>query len=178
IAKVDYSTLNGFELAGYYKNLRFQSEYHLCSVHRLENLETLNFNGGYIFGGWLLFGGKYNYNSNEGEFTQVNRGKSWGDIEIALRYDYLNLNSSMETLMGGAGEGITFGINYFANNNVKIMLNYAYLNHDRYASGKNKLFVGYDENGQLTRNPKLAVDGKGKAGEDFSMVSVRFEINF
>ncbi len=178
IAKVDYSTLNGFELAGYYKNLRFQSEYHLCSVHRLENLETLNFNGGYIFGGWLLFGGKYNYNSNEGEFTQVNRGKSWGDIEIALRYDYLNLNSSMETLMGGAGEGITFGINYFANNNVKIMLNYAYLNHDRYASGKNKLFVGYDENGQLTRNPKLVVDGKGKAGEDFSMVSVRFEINF
>ncbi len=34
------------------------------------------------------------------------------------------------------------------------MLNYAYLNHDRYANGKDKLFVGYDANGNLTRNPK------------------------
>jgi phosphate-selective porin OprO/OprP len=45
-------------------------------------------------------------------------------------------------------------LNYYANNNVKIMLNYAYLNHDRYANGKDKLFVGYDANGNLTRNPK------------------------
>jgi len=178
IGKVDYTTLGGFELAGYYKNIRIQSEYLMSSVYRLEDMETLNFDGGYVFGSWLLFGGKYNYNTSEGEFTQVARGKSWGDIELALRYDYLSLNSDMETLMGGAGEGITFGLNYYANNNVKIMLNYAYLNHDRYASGKNKLFVGYDANGQLTRIPQLVVDGKGKAGEDYSMISLRFEVDF
>lgn len=178
IGKVDFSTLGGFEMAGYYNNFRLQGEYLMSSVHRLENLETLNFDGGYVFGSCMLFGGKYNYNTSEGEFTQVSRGKKWGDVELALRYDYLSLNSSMETLMGGSGEGITFGINYYANNNVKIMLNYAYLNHDRYASAKNKLFVGYDENGQLTRNPKLVVDGKGKAGEDFHMLSIRFEVDF
>ncbi|NLF42134.1 MAG: porin, partial [Bacteroidales bacterium] len=58
------------------------------------------------------------------------------------------------------------------------MLNYAYLNHDRYANGKGKLFVGHDANGELTRDPKLVVDEAGKAGEDFSMVSVRFEVDF
>ncbi|MBE0661494.1 MAG: porin [Bacteroidales bacterium] len=178
IGKVDNTTLGGFELAGYYKNIRIQSEYLMSSVNRLEDLETLNFDGGYVFGSWLLFGGKYNYNTSEGEFTQVTRGKSWGDVELALRFDYLSLNSDMETLMGGAGEGITFGLNYYANNNVKIMLNYAYLNHDRYASGKNKLFVGYDANGELTRIPQLVVDGKGKAGEDYSMISLRFEVDF
>lgn len=178
IGKVDFSTLGGLELAGYYNNFRVQSEFLRSNVHRLENLETLNFNGWYVFGSWLLFGGKYNYNTSEGEFTQVARGKKWGDVELALRYDYLSLNSSMETLMGGSGEGITLGLNYHANNNVKIMLNYAYLNHDRYAGAKNKLFVGYDANGQLTRNPKLVMDGKGKAGEDFHMMSIRFEVDF
>ncbi len=178
IGKIDYSTLGGLELAGYYKNLRLQAEYLISSVHRMENLEKLNFDGGYVFGSWLLFGGKYNYNTSEGEFTQVGRGKSWGDVELALRYDYLSLNSDMETIMGGAGEGLTFGLNYYANNNVKIMLNYSFLNHDRYASGKNKLFVGYDANGELTRNPKLVVDDKGKAGDDYHMISIRFEVDF
>jgi phosphate-selective porin OprO and OprP len=125
-----------------------------------------------------LFGGKYNYNTMEGEFTQVDRGKEWGDFELALRYDYLNLNSGFGKTMGGAGEGITLGLNYYANNNVKIMLNYAYLNHDRYASGKNKLFVGYDANGELTRDPKLVADAKGKAGNDYHMLSIRFEVDF
>lgn len=178
IGKIDYATLGGLEVAGYYNNLRIQGEYLMSNVYRLENLETLNFDGWYVFGSWLLFGGKYNYNTSEGEFTQVARGKTWGDVELALRYDYLSLNSDMETLMGGAGEGITLGLNYYANNNVKIMLNYAYLNHDRYASGKNKLFVGYDANGELTRNPRLVVDGKGKAGEDYHMISIRFEVDF
>lgn len=178
IGKVDYATLGGLEFAAYHKGLRLQAEYLQSNVFRHDDLPELNFDGSYVFGSWLLFGGKYNYNTSEGEFTQVTRGKSWGDLELALRYDYLSLNSGMETMMRGAGEGITVGLNYYANNNVKIMLNYAYLNHDRYANGKDKLFVGYDANGNLTRNPKLVVDEKGKAGEDFSMISIRFEVDF
>lgn len=178
IGKVDYATLGGAEFAAYYKNMRFQSEYIMSDVYRLENLPVENFKGFYLFGSYLLFGGKYNYNIEEGEFTQVARGKKWGDIELALRYDYLSLNSGMDKIMGGSGEGITFGLNYYANNNVKIMLNYAYLNHDRYASAKNKLFVGYDEAGKLTRNPRLVVDPDGKAGEKFHMLSIRFEVDF
>lgn len=178
IGNVDFSTITGFEAAAYHKNLRLQGEYLMSSVHRKNDLPTENFDGFYVFGSYLIFGGKYNYNTNEGEFTQVARGKKWGDVEVAFRYDYLSLNSGFDKIMGGSGEGYTLGLNFYANNNVKIMLNYSYLNHDRYASGKNKLFVGYDLNGELTRNPKLVADEMGKAGEDYHMVGIRFEVDF
>jgi phosphate-selective porin OprO and OprP len=178
IDQIDFTTLIGFEAAAYYNNLRLQSEYILSNVHRKNDLPTENFDGFYVFGSWLLFGGKYNYNTYDGEFTQVARGKDWGDFELALRYDYINLNSGFDKIMAGAGEGITLGLNYYPNYNVKIMLNYAYLNHDRYANGKNKLFVGYDANGELTTNPQLVADAEGKAGNDYHMISIRFEIDF
>lgn len=178
IANVDHTVLSGFELAGYYRNFRLQGEYLMANVTRKDNLGTENFDGFYVFGSWLLFGGQYNYNTSEAEFTQVTRGRTWGDVELALRYDYLNLNSGFDKIMGGAGEGITLGLNFYANNNVKFMINYAYLNHDRYASGKGKLYVGHDANGDLTRNPASVVEAKGKAGENYSMISVRFEVAF
>ncbi len=178
IADVDHAILGGLELAGYYKGLRFQGEYIINNVTRKDDLGTEKFGGFYVFGSWLLFGGQYQYNIGEGEFTQPTRGKDWGDIELAFRYDFLDLNSSMEGVMGGSGEGYTFGLNYHANDNVKIMLNYAYLNHDRYANGRGKLFVGYDIDGNLTKNPATVIDDAGTAGENYSMLSVRFEIDF
>lgn len=178
IPNVDHIILGGFELAGYHKNYRFQAEYLLSNVSRKNDLPTEKFDGWYAFGSVLLFGGNYNYNTSEAEFTQPSRGKSWGDLELAFRYDYLNLNSRMDGIMGGSGDGYTFGINYHVNNNVKIMLNYAYLNHDRYANGKGKLFVGHDETGELTKDPAKVVDAAGEAGEDYSMINVRFEVDF
>jgi phosphate-selective porin OprO/OprP len=179
ITKVDHYTLGGLELAGYYKGFRLQTEYIMSNVYRFDDLPTEEFNGFYVFGSMMLFGGNYRYNTSEAEFTQPARGKSWGDVELALRYDYLSLNSMGDgNIMGGAGEGYTFGLNFYPNNNVKIMLNYAYLNHDRYATGKNKLYVGYNEAGELTKNGMSVVDANGTAGEDFSFVSVRFEVAF
>ena len=58
------------------------------------------------------------------------------------------------------------------------MLNYAILNHDRYATGKGKLFVGHDIDGNLTKDPAQVVDAAGKAGEDFSFLGIRCEIDF
>lgn len=178
VGPIDHATLGGLELAAYHKNLRIQGEYLLSGVDDTVKGVNHHFDGFYVFGSWLMFGGKYNYNTAEGEFTQVSRGKKWGDLELALRYDYLSLNSRMDKLMGGAGEGYTLGLNYYATNNVKIMFNYAYLNHDRYASGKGKLYVGHDADGNLTRDPKLVADEAGKAGEEYHMVTVRFEIDF
>jgi len=179
IAGVKSSTLTGLEFAAYYNQFRFQAEYIGAKVAYLDESKAAeNFNGFYMFGSMLLFGGKQTYNTAEAEFTQPRRGKEWGDIELAFRYDYLNLNSSMDGIMGGSGEGYTLGLNYHINNNVKMMLNYAYVNHDRYASGKNKLFVGYDLDGNLTKNPRAVADAIGKAGEDFSMLLLRIEVDF
>ncbi len=178
ITDVDHELLGGLELAGFYKGLRFQSEYIMNNTYRKNSLGTEKFNGFYVFGSYLLFGGNYVYNIEEGEFTQPGRGKDWGDLEIALRYEYLDLNSRTDGVMGGSGESFTMGLNYLANSNVKIMLNYAFINNDRYANAKGKLYVGHDIDGNLTKNPEEVIESAGKAGENYSMVSIRFEVDF
>lgn len=178
ITKVHHTLLGGFELAAYYKNFRVQSEYIMANVARRESLPTEKFDGFYVFGSWMIFGGNYRYNTSEGEFTQPSRGKKWGDLELSLRYDYTNLNSRIEGIMGGASENLTAGVNFHVNDNVKVMLNYALLNHDRYANAKGKLYVGHDADGNLTTNPKDVVEADGQAGEDFTMISLRLEIDF
>jgi phosphate-selective porin OprO/OprP len=116
------------------------------------------------------------YDKPEGEFTQPDKGKKWGDIELALRYDYVNLND--KTIYGGSAEAVTGGINFYTARNVKFQLNYSYVNHDRYASGKGKLYVGKDITGALTKDGTKVADAKGKAGEDYSILGMRCEINF
>ncbi|MGB3006750.1 MAG: porin [Chitinophagaceae bacterium] len=176
IPNYHHQTLSNIEFAGFYKSLNVQAEYIQNHTFRKNNLETLNFGGYYVQAAYLLFGGKQFYNKAEGEFGQPTRGKKWGDVELALRYDYVDLND--KTVYGGSAEGITAGINFYAAKNVKFQLNYSNINHDRYASGKNKLYVGHDVSGNLTKNPTLVADPDGKSGDDYNQIGLRCEINF
>lgn len=171
-----HQTISNIEVAGYYKGLGVQSEIINNRTIRKNSLETLHFGGYYAQAVYLLFGGRQVYDKVDGEFTQPDRGKKWGDIELALRYDFVDLND--KTVYGGSAEGITAGINFYTAKNVKFMLNYSYINHDRYASGKNKLYVGKDVTGALTKDPTKVADANGKAGENYNQLGVRCEINF
>lgn len=171
-----HQTLSNIELAGYYKGLAVQGEIINNRTIRKNNLETLHFGGYYAQAVCLLFGGRQVYDKVDGEFTQPDKGKKWGDIELALRYDFIDMND--KTVYGGSAEGITAGINFYAARNVKFMVNYSYINHDRYASGKNKLYVGKDVTGALTKDPTKVADANGKAGEDYNQFGIRCEINF
>lgn len=180
IKDVDHDLLFGFEFAGYRKGLRFQSEYignstYIKSTSTLDK-STKYFSGWYAQVGYLLFGGKQQYNIEDAEFTQPTRGRSWGDVELVGRYDYINLNS--QNIKGGSGENYTLGINYYITNSVKVMLNYMYCNNDRYANGKGKLLIGYDVDGVPTKIPSKVATASGKAGVDYSMLGIRFEIDF
>ncbi|MEX1258272.1 MAG: TonB-dependent receptor [Gemmatimonadota bacterium] len=175
---VDHSILAGFEAAGYLRGMRVQGEYNLSDVHLNGDRPTEHFRGFYLFASRMLFGGSYQYNRSDAEFTQPNLGRSWGDVELALRYEYLDFNSRMDGVMGGEGEGITVGVNFYANNNVKLSANYGWMNHDRYAGARGDLFVGTDEDGNLTRDPGLVVEPEGEAGEDFSVFALRAQVTF
>jgi len=178
IPNVESNILLGGELAASYKNIKFASEYLLTKVNRKEGFENYQASGLFASVSYLVFGGKYNYNIEEGEFSQVTRGKEWGDIEIALRYDYINLNDTKAEIMGGSANGYTAGITYHVNPNVKFMLNYSYIDHDRYASGKGKLFVGTDIDGELTTDYTKVTEAAGKGGDDYGMIQARIEIDF
>lgn len=176
IPDYNHSIISNIELAGFYKGIALQSEIIKNSTFRNNDKETLKFGGFYVQGTYMLFGGKQVYNKSEGEFTQPDKGKKWGDVELALRYDYVSLNN--KDVNGGSAEGYTAGLNFYTAKNVKFQLNYTYVNHDRYASGKGKLYVGHDLEGNLTKNPTKVADPAGKAGEDFGSIGLRCEIDF
>jgi phosphate-selective porin OprO and OprP len=181
----DY-TLANLEFAGYLKGLRFQSEYTMASINRIEDKGTEKFNSVYVMGTYLLFGGKQQYNKFEGEFTRPNMGKSWGDVELSLRYENIDLNSR-EGSMWGMAEAWTAGINIWAKRNVRFLLNYRFVNHDRYANGGNNAdtgsvsrpaFVGTDVFGNLTTNPKQVTQAAGLGGKDYQAISLRIDVAF
>lgn len=176
IQGLDHEVLSNIEFAGYYGGLGVQSEILNSRTYRNNGLATLNMGGFYVQGTYLLFGGKQLYDKAQGEFNQPEKGKKWGDVELALRYDYVNLND--KDIFGGSAEGYTAGLNFYAARNFKFQINYSYVNHDRYASGKGKLYVGHDVEGNLTKNPSKVVESDGKAGNDYGMLGVRCEIDF
>jgi len=178
ISDVDNHILLGGELSASYNNFKFSSEYIHTRINRKYNNPDYTADGFYASLSCLVFGGKYGYNNEEGEFTQVTRGKDWGDIEVALRYDYINLNDTHAEIMGGSANGYTGGVTYHVNPNVKMMINYSYINHDRYANGKGKLYVGHDADGKLTKDYSKVTEGEGKGGDDYGFVQARIEIDF
>lgn len=160
------STLLGLELAAMHKNLKFTSEYARQDYQRKNGYVNAGIFGWYAMAGWLLTGDNYAYSNIEGEFTQINfRDVKKGALEMALRYSYMDANDFDADLTGGAAEIYTLGLNYYMNYNVKFMLNFSYINQDRYADGR----------GQFDTYP---LKPTGKAGIDYSMIQLRTEINF
>jgi len=175
------------ELAGYWKGFRGEAVYmgnttYLPADATTGVMGTKNFFGWYVQGGYLLFGGQQRYDGAGAKFTRVKRGQKWGDVELCGRVEYLNLNADAglaaddQKIMGGKCMAYALGLNYYINDHVKVQLNYQYNDNDRFASGKgNKFIVGLDEDGLPTRNPYYT---RGKAGVDYHMVAMRFEIDF
>jgi phosphate-selective porin OprO/OprP len=178
IKSVDHQVLNGLEGAAYYKGFRIAGEYNNTTVTRLDTLSAAKFDGGFVMASVLLFGGKQRYNGEEGEFTQPTRGRSWGDIELAIRHEYVDLNDFTAGIKGGAGQATVIGANWWVNNNVKFMLNYGIVDYDRYANGRGKFAIGYTAAGAPTTNPQLITAAKGKGGNDFNVLALRCEVNF
>lgn len=178
IPNVNSLTVFGGELVASHKNFKFQSEYMYKGINRKEGFTNYQASAMFASVAYLVFGGNYQYNDEEGEFTHISKGDKTGNLELALRYDYINLNDNDANIMGGSANGYTAGINYYFNPNVKLMVDYSYINHDRYANGKGKLYVGTDADGELTKDPKQVTEPTGKGGDDYGFIQARFEIDF
>ena len=176
-------TILGLELAYAYKNFRIQGEYITTAINRNPDVvpegETkLTLGGYYVAASWLINNSNYYYNMGDAEFSQIDfidNGK--GAFEVALRYSFMDANTfkdgeDVPWLAGGSGETYTVAFSYYFNYNVKFMLNYAYVNHDRWANGKGK-YKTFD----------VDIDGNditptGEGGIDFSTVQARLLIAF
>ena len=179
----DHENLWTIELAGHWNGLRYEGAFMQDNVaFKADAADPApkKFWGWYAQAGYLLFGGSQRYDANGGKYTKINPGRKWGDIELCARYEYCNLNDFTGTVpvYGGSADAFAVGINYWVTNNVKMQLNYQYNRNDRYANGKNKLFVGTDATGAPTKDFKAMVEPMGKGGVNYSMISARIEIDF
>ena len=177
------------ELAGHWNQLRYEAAYIARGMYldqTVNPLPTQWAEGWYAQASWLLFGGSQNYDSDGAKYTRTTSEHDWGNLELAVRYEYADFNTgklfsnkvSDTNIFGGSGEAYTIGLNYYPTKNVKIVLNYQYNNNDRYANAKGKSYVGYDLNGAPTKDPFRVVAPDGKGGVDYHMVAMRFQIAF
>ncbi len=172
----EHMTLAGLEASYAWKNFRMSAEYMRSDIKREkdavpEGEDKASVEGFFVMGSWLICNADYYYNMSEAEFTQIDfRELGKGALEVALRYDYTDANTfkdgvDVPYIQGGASEAYSIGLNYYVNYNVKFMLDYSYINNDRWADGKGKY-----------ANDKSLPDGKG--GIDFSIIQARIEIDF
>ncbi len=176
---MDHELAYTFELAGHWKGLRYEGAYIARTAYFDQKVNPIGFqqaDGWYVQAGYLLFGGSQNYDASGAKYTRTTNGKKWGDLELCARYEYCDFNTA--NYYGGSAEAWTLGLNWIATNNVKIMLNYQFNNNDRYANGKGKLLVGHDADGKPTKDYTKVVEKGGKAGVDYHMLALRFQIAF
>ena len=175
------------ELAGHYDGLRVESawmsDWTYMDPEKVALDKPYHFQGWYVECGYLLLGGKQTYDSGSAKFNRVRAGKGWGDIELALKYEFLDLNdyegrTSEQAIFGGSAELYGAALNFYLGKNTKIALNYQYVNNDRYANGKGGLKCGFDANGKATSDYKLVTDAAGDAGVNYHMLMARFQVAF
>ncbi len=150
-----YSTIGG-ELAGKFGPFYAEAEYMLTTVMRKADKEDAEFCGGYAMVGWFVTGESKPYDIEEAEFGKPVPDSDLGALEIALRYSHLDLTDEDALIYGGMANNYGVALNWYPNNNVRLMLNYIYVMNSEFADG----------------------DGNWKGEDEFSFVTARVLVNF
>ncbi len=151
INDVDKYNVFGGELA--YANKRFyaQAEYMNTNLTRLDDLEDLSFGGGYMYATFFLTDDRHPYDSSSAEFGRVVPSSKSGAWEVAARFSTVDMDD--QDIMAGSSDAISLGLNYYANANIRIYLNYGMVDNNENATGR---------------------DGSLEGDDDFSYVQMRF----
>jgi phosphate-selective porin OprO/OprP len=136
---VDQVRQYGLELAGVWDAFAWQAEYNKTSVDRLSgavDLSDHDFDGWYAQVSYVL-GGKRKYAADEGLVDKVSPGKG-GAYEVVARYSTMDLNdlTAVDPIKGGSADNFTFGLNYYPNFNIRLMLDWTIVDNDEYAKPK------------------------------------------
>ena len=112
------------EAARQYGPFMLEGEYTNVYVHRIGSVlyGTLRFDGWNIQTRYMLTGEHHEYDVRDGNFGSVKINNPYGAVELAARYDYINLND--KNVRGGSEHNVTLGLNWFINQQVRLSANY------------------------------------------------------
>ncbi len=135
----DNSQQYGLEAAYSGYGFLLQSEYVNTSTKgyydKNTDKDTYSYDSWYVSGAYMLTGETHAYRRKGGTFGNVmpdhpiSKG-GWGAWEIAGRYSTIDLNDNNE--YGGELRDITLGVNWYMENNLKLMFNYIKYDADSY----------------------------------------------
>ena len=103
----------------------FQSEYMRSILNRSNGRPDPSFEGGYAQISFVLTGEERRYSRSSGLLGGVRPRRSWGAVEIGLRFSALDLND--ETVKGGSTRNWTIGANWYLRENVRFQANYVHV---------------------------------------------------
>jgi len=117
--------------------LTLAGEYGRAHVARRSGLDTLEFDGSYVFGSWFLTGetrplkaGNFDRIKPHADFDW--QKGSYGAFELALRYDRFDFaETPVAAAQGNQGHTRTFGLNWYLNPNLKLMFNWLRIHGER-----------------------------------------------
>lgn len=108
----------------------FQAEY-FHTAFKASGSGNSRLNGIYAFASYLLTGERRSYDRGAGIFDGVSPqrkfawgGDGWGAWEVALRVSYVNLTDG--AVGGGRQTDLTAGLNWYINDDSRLMLNYVH----------------------------------------------------
>ena len=184
----DNASVYGLEFGGNWKSLYLQGEHFWYDVARRgsASLPDPDFTGYYLQGSWVLTGESRRYNAATGSFQNprplvpFSGNGGWGAWELAMRYSRMNLNfneglegaaATPDSVRGGDQQVWTFGVNWFPNPNMKVMLNYLLIDVDRLnpaGPGNTQPF------GPAPNTPPTGV----QVGQDLDVFALRTQFSF
>ena len=125
IAGIDNYAIAGVESILNVGPMQLVGEYQVNSVQRDSGCEDTMFHGGYVYLSYFLTGEHIPYTRSSGTIGRVKplenfflvdtcdggRGHGWGALNVALRYSYLDISDA--DVLGGVGESVTLGLNWW-----------------------------------------------------------------
>jgi phosphate-selective porin OprO/OprP len=123
------ATFYGLEGAGVVGPFSVQGEYSHMHLDRFGTASSLNFDGYYVFGSLFLTGESRSFKGGLIDRVKPIRTfnpqqGNWGAIELAARYDRINLTDHNLSPLDHDGHAITAAVNWYLTGNLKLMFNY------------------------------------------------------
>jgi phosphate-selective porin OprO/OprP len=149
ISNVDGAQVYNAEAAGGIGPFFVQGEYFHYNIQRGDGFGDNEFDGGYVEASYTLTGEHRKYIPTAGAYSGIspkhpfdvhNPGDGWGAWEIAGRYSVVDLNDGFtagqaingtDAVAGGKQTVYTVGLNWYLNNNVRMMFNYLHGDIDK-----------------------------------------------
>ncbi|MGQ0740770.1 MAG: OprO/OprP family phosphate-selective porin [Alphaproteobacteria bacterium] len=142
----------GLEGVIHWRNFMLYGEYWNFGVERPSGpLPDPDFEGWYVEGSWIITGESKRYSTSSAVFGNPKvidpvslSDSGWGVWELVGRYDVDDLNYRAGAIgsplpfggiRGGKQEAWTVGLNWYLNNNVRVMFNYINVEIDRVGAG-------------------------------------------